>query len=624
MAIRDVKRSILWNMRLGVALALLAVPVSSFAADWWDSSWNFRKEITFDLSPTGADIAGTATDVPVLVRLHIGNFTYFGDTKADGSDLRFVAADDKTPLKFHIERYDPQSQMAFIWVLVPQLTGGAKTDKIYLYYGNAEASAAADAPGTYDAKQSLVYHFAEAVGSQPADSTGNKNNPTAATVELNPASLIGGGARFSGSTSISVPTSPSLRVVPAQGATLSVWVRFESPQSQAFLAALEGDGAEFVLGIDGSKAFARITGVNGAINLAQAQGELSAKAWHHLAVRAGDGRFTLFVDGVDAGSVDVEFKEIGGTFTVGASAKGANFFTGEMDELEFARGVRSADWIKAAARSQGLEAPLIAYGGDTQKDSGGVSYFAITLRNVTTDGWVVISVLAVMFVLSVVVMIGKATFLERVRRSNAEFLGEFHKQRDDLTALDRTVAPQNENEESAFEDSADSQLTTAMFGDQQQFGTSTLFRLYHHGAREMNRRLAGKAAGADRARVLSAQSIAAIRATMDASLTRMTQKLSAQMVLLTICISGGPFLGLLGTVVGVMITFAAIAASGEVNINAIAPGTAAALMATVAGLGVAIPCLFGYNFLNTRIKEITADMRVFVDEFVTQIAEQYS
>jgi biopolymer transport protein ExbB len=73
-----------------------------------------------------------------------------------------------------------------------------------------------------------------------------------------------------------------------------------------------------------------------------------------------------------------------------------------------------------------------------------------------------------------------------------------------------------------------------------------------------------------------------------------------------------------------MITFAAIAASGEVNINAIAPGTAAALVATVAGLAVAIPCLFGYNYLNTRIKEIAADLRVFVDEFVARIAETYS
>ena len=88
-------------------------------------------------------------------------------------------------------------------------------------------------------------------------------------------------------------------------------------------------------------------------------------------------------------------------------------------------------------------------------------------------------------------------------------------------------------------------------------------------------------------------------------------------------VHGGPFLGLLGTVVGVMITFAAIAAAGDVNVNAIAPGIAAALLATVAGLGVAIPALFGYNYLASRIKNITIAMQIFVDEFVTRTAELY-
>jgi biopolymer transport protein ExbB len=61
-----------------------------------------------------------------------------------------------------------------------------------------------------------------------------------------------------------------------------------------------------------------------------------------------------------------------------------------------------------------------------------------------------------------------------------------------------------------------------------------------------------------------------------------------------------------------------------VNVNAIAPGIAAALAATIAGLAVAIPALFGYNWLNSRIKNISADNRVFVDEFITRLAEHYS
>ena len=121
--------------------------------------------------------------------------------------------------------------------------------------------------------------------------------------------------------------------------------------------------------------------------------------------------------------------------------------------------------------------------------------------------------------------------------------------------------------------------------------------------------------------MLSGASLNAVKASIDADLVRENHHLNSQMVLLTIAISGGPFLGLLGTVVGVMITFAAIAAAGDVNVNAIAPGIAAALLATVAGLAVAIPALFGYNWLASRIQNISADMQIFVDEFVTRVAE---
>ena len=335
---------------------------------------------------------------------------------------------------------------------------------------------------------------------------------------------------------------------------------------------------------------------------------------------------TLIVDGAEAGQANVTLAEVGGVLTIGGSAQNANELTGELDELQVSNVARSTEWIKAAARSQGMVAPLVVYGGDAQKESGGgESYFATTLRNVTIDGWVIIGVLVVMFIASVAVMLGKAIYLNRVARGNSKFLHEFHKMRDDPAALEKREGGKEDDDSSAFEGgSGGSQLVSALTAGSSTYGVSTLWTLYHHGMRETMKRLEGQAAGADRVRTLSPQSIEAIRATLDASLTRMSQRLSSQMVLLTISISGGPFLGLLGTVVGVMITFAAIAASGDVNINAIAPGTAAALVATVAGLGVAIPCLFGYNFLNTQVKEITADMRVFVDEFVTRIAETYS
>jgi biopolymer transport protein ExbB len=152
---------------------------------------------------------------------------------------------------------------------------------------------------------------------------------------------------------------------------------------------------------------------------------------------------------------------------------------------------------------------------------------------------------------------------------------------------------------------------------------SSLFRLWRVGLRELKHRF-DHYEQSGQAKVLSPQALGAIKASLDAGMVRESARLNSQMVLLTIAISGGPFLGLLGTVVGVMITFAAIAAVGDVNVNSIAPGIAAALVATVAGLGVAIPALFGYNYLASRIKNLSNDMAVFADELITRMAEKYA
>jgi biopolymer transport protein ExbB len=596
------------------AIVAALIPMIALAASWWNNDWKYRKEITFDLSPTGADVTGTPTDVPALLRLSLANFSYFNDTKPDASDFRLIAGDDKTPLKFHFEKYDVQNQMALLWVRVPQMTAGAKTDKIYAYYGNADAPSAADVPGTYDASQTLVLSFSETSG-LPLDATAYKNNPAASTAELTPASLIGGGAKFNGSQSITVPASASLRVLANQGFTASAWLRIEQAQ-QSTVFALTDQAKSIGLDIEGLKLVARAALGGPAVAITQPS-DLSPGQWHHVAVTAGSGKLTLYVDGAVAGSAPLTLEELGGNFTIG-SAGTARFLSGEIDEVEVSKVARSPDWIKASARAQGMDANLVVYGGDGQREGASQnSYMGTIAKNLTLDGWVVIGICMVMLIVALIIMVVKAVFLTRVERANAKFLKEFRRLSGDATILDQPATSEED-------DLDDAPSMTSLVNDQKVYGASTLYRLYHHGVREVNKRIAAQSVSAQRARILSPQSTDAIRAAMDGTMTRLQQSLSSQMVLLTIAISGGPFLGLLGTVIGVMITFAAIALSGDVNVNAIAPGTAAALAATVAGLSVAIPALFGYNWLNTRIKAIAADNRVFVDEFVTRLAEQYS
>jgi biopolymer transport protein ExbB len=598
-----------------LALTIAGLPAIAGAATWWNGDWKYRKEFTVDASATGADVGAGAADVPVLIRLSLGNFSYFNDVKPDGGDFRLIAGDDKTPLKFHIEKFDVANQMAFIWVRLPQLTGGAKSDKFYAYYGNADAPPASDVAGTYDTAQALVLSFAEPSGT-PQDGTAYKNNPDLSTAQLTPASLIGSGVKFSGKELIRVPDSPSLRLVPEQGLTASAWLRIEQAQ-QAVVFALTGQSGSLQLAVEGSRLVARAA-MGGAPATVAEPGDLALAQWHHVAVSAGAGKLTLYVDGVAAGSAPVTLTELHGPFTVGSDGTGA-FLTGDVDEVQVAKTVRTAEWIKASAHSQAADGNLVVYGADGQKEGSQTSYIGTIAKNLTIDGWVVIGICVAMLLAALVIMVAKAAFLSRVERANERFLRDFRRLSGDSTALDSKSADADEDDLMT-----DAPSMGQLAGEQNKYGASTLYRLYHHGVFELNKRLAHQTLSASKVTMLTPQSIDAIRAAMDSSLTRLGQTLSSQMVMLTIAISGGPFLGLLGTVIGVMITFAAIAASGDVNVNAIAPGTAAALAATVSGLAVAIPSLFGYNWLNTRIKRISADNRVFLDEFVTRIAEEHS
>ena len=298
------------------------------------------------------------------------------------------------------------------------------------------------------------------------------------------------------------------------------------------------------------------------------------------------GKANLYLNGVSVATGDVPSVDASTDIKLGEG------YAGEIDEMQMANVARSAEWLKLSASAQGMDSQLLKVeaGDGDEEESGGPNYIVILVNSLTIDAKVVIGILAVMFGISTWVMIKKAKLVSVTDKDNNLFIARFQNAGNDLLSLDQGANYEN----------------------------STLYRLYVAGLREIRKReLAGQELS------LSGAAMDAIKAAIDADLVRETQKQNAGMVLLTIAISGGPFLGLLGTVVGVMITFAAIAAAGDVNVNAIAPGIAAALLATVAGLGVAIPALFGYNYLASRIKNITIAMQIFVDEFVTRTAELY-
>ena len=72
-------------------LALCCLCLSPILAHaWWDDHWSSRKQVSVDSGVTGADLKETLSDVPVLLRLHLGNFAFFSELAPGGRDLRFV------------------------------------------------------------------------------------------------------------------------------------------------------------------------------------------------------------------------------------------------------------------------------------------------------------------------------------------------------------------------------------------------------------------------------------------------------------------------------------------------------------------------------------------------------
>src|SRR5271168_5117450 len=107
-------------MKLARTMTVLLILLPTMALAWWNKDWSQRTVVTLNTSSTGVAIQATLNSVAIPIRLHSGNFD-FVNARPDGSDLRILAGDDKTPLKFWIERFDSVNELAVVWVQEPSV-----------------------------------------------------------------------------------------------------------------------------------------------------------------------------------------------------------------------------------------------------------------------------------------------------------------------------------------------------------------------------------------------------------------------------------------------------------------------------------------------------------------------
>jgi len=569
-------------------LICLGFVLPATAHAWWQDDWHYRKQISVDTTPQGAAINEALGRTALLVRLHTGNFTFDG-VKEDGSDLRFVAADDKTVLNHQIESFDALMGMALIWVDVPNVEGGQRQD-IWMYYGNQKAPSTANGQLTFDPSYTAIYHFDGSNGTPAKDTTAYGNtaqNATGASID----GVIGRALQFSGQPLL-LPASPSLQHNAGSAFTFSAWLRLDQANGEQLILARREGTNSLLVGVNQGVPFVEIDGQR-----AVATQPLNPGQWQHVALTAEGSKVTLYINGREGATLAQAMPAFNSVMAIGADLHEGPFqpFVGAIDELRLSKVARPAPLLLADATSQGAESKLVAYGVDEEQSGFGFGSLGFLLNAVPVDAWVIIAVLVLMMFQSWIIMLRKNSTLSRVTAANEDFRVQFAK-----------VGTRLE----MFAD--DTQLA-------QRLQHSPLWRLYQVAVKEIRTR---REQGADTSSV-SAATIEAIRCSMDGVRTRENQQLSSKLSTLSNAIAGGPYIGLLGTVLGIMVVFLGTAMAGDVNINAIAPGMAAALLATAMGLFVAIPALFGYNRLITRNKEVSADMRVFVDEFITRLAEMH-
>jgi biopolymer transport protein ExbB/TolQ len=213
----------------------------------------------------------------------------------------------------------------------------------------------------------------------------------------------------------------------------------------------------------------------------------------------------------------------------------------------------------------------------------------------TTEGKITIGVLIVVSIFSWTVIITKSRQLIRARKMGKRFFAAYRKTRDPLEIARRG----------------------------EEFDGAPAYELYYAGAEETEYHLKNNPVETAGAARISSSAFDSVRVSIERTASAQAMSLEKGMIVLSTAVAGGPFIGLLGTVWGVMETFSGIARANAASLTAMAPGVAGALIATVVGLFVAIPAMFAYNYMVTTVRGITQELDGFASEYVTALEHKY-
>jgi tetratricopeptide (TPR) repeat protein len=357
-------------------------------ADWWDTDWKYRRNLTF----VNEDQSETFDDFTVMVKLNSQNFDY-SKAKADGTDLRFIDEDGTTSLKYHIEKWN-SSGSSWVWVNVTGIDSSTSADYMHMYYGNLGASDVQDVEGTYDSNFSAVWHLNE-TSSTHFDSTSNNNDGSPqGGVTQDAAGWIAGGDSFDGSDDyVDCGTSDSLNI--SYQITLEAWVKpegYEHPQTDpSVVGKYEDSERSYVLkfgddpgDVDDWDFRMSSTGDANEADV-HASNSVVSNAWQYMAGTWDGSTARLYLNGAQIDD-DVSFSgplyQTATEVRIGSTSY-YDEWDGLIDEVRISNIGRSGDWVRAQYLS--MTDNFIVYGAEEDILNTGAAYIFFGYPGIGSD-----------------------------------------------------------------------------------------------------------------------------------------------------------------------------------------------------------------------------------------------
>ena len=253
--------------------------------------------------------------------------------------------------------------------------------------------------------------------------------------------------------------------------------------------------------------------------------------------------------------------------------------------------MRTLGFLLLAMQAEGATAPTPSALG------GGVVGL---IKNSSVDAQIVLGILVVFSIASWGIILYKLWTFNRIQAQTAKFLDIFRR--------------------------------SAKFSEVQavcqSLGDSPLVGIFLAGYAELNLQLRPAAGVANSPTSPPTRPVLKSLAAVDRALLRASNvevnKLEKRITFLATTAAVTPFIGLFGTVFGIINAFQGIGASGSTSLDVVAPGIAAALVATAAGLAAAIPAVYFYNLLTQRVKTFATDMDDFTLEFLNIVERNFT